>query len=112
MLIWHLLVIIQEFGENLIESRYKQSKMFFTGPRKPPKDYSKKPETLIETTEEIQWNFDEIEVIFNEDMALREARRCLSCNHFCSHCQDFPAIYSDIIAGEVGSKKGFTTVVV
>lgn len=86
--------------------------MFFTGPRKPPKDYSKKPETLIETTEEIQWNFDEIEVIFNEDMALREARRCLSCNHFCSYCQDFPAIYSDIIAGEVGSKKGFTTVVV
>ena len=49
--------------------------------------------------------------MFNEDMALREARRCLSCNHFCSHCQDFPAIYSDITAGEVGSEKGYTTVV-
>ncbi len=50
--------------------------------------------------------------MFNEDMALQEARRCLSCNHFCSHCQDFPAIYSDLTAGEVGSQKGYTTVVV
>ncbi|MFX1324550.1 MAG: Coenzyme F420 hydrogenase/dehydrogenase, beta subunit C-terminal domain, partial [Promethearchaeota archaeon] len=50
--------------------------------------------------------------IFNEEMALEEARRCLSCNHFCSHCQDFPAIYSDLTAGEVGSEKGYTTVVV
>ena len=49
--------------------------------------------------------------MFNEDMALQEARRCLSCNHFCSHCQDFPAIYSDITAGDVGSNEGFTTVV-
>jgi coenzyme F420 hydrogenase subunit beta len=45
-------------------------------------------------------------------MALQETRRCLSCNHFCSHCQDFPAIYSDLTAGEVGSQEGFTTVVV
>ena len=98
-------------GKNLIEGRYRQNKMFFTGPRKPPKDYSQKPETLTEATEDIQWNFNEIEKMFNEDMALKEARRCLSCNHFCSHCQDFPAIYSDITAGEVGSKKGYTTVV-
>jgi coenzyme F420-reducing hydrogenase beta subunit len=35
----------------------------------------------------------------------------LSCNHFCSHCQDFPAIYSDLTAGEVGSQKGYTTIV-
>ena len=92
--------------------RYKQDKMFFTGPKKPPKDYSLKPETLEEATEEIQWSFEEIDQIFNEDMALQEARRCLSCNHFCSHCQDFPAIYSDLTAGEVGSQKGYTTVVV
>ncbi|MFW9895113.1 MAG: FAD-dependent oxidoreductase [Candidatus Thorarchaeota archaeon] len=99
-------------GENLIEGRYKQDKMFFRGLRKPPKDYSPKPETLEEATEEIVWSFEEIDQVFNEEMALEEARRCLSCNHFCSHCQDFPAIYSDVTAGEVGSEKGYTTVVV
>ncbi len=99
-------------GEDLIAGRYKQDKMFFTGPKKSPKDYSPKPGNLEEATEEIQWSFEEIDQIFNEDMALQEARRCLSCNHFCSHCQDFPAIYSDLTAGEVGSQKGYTTVVV
>ena len=99
-------------GESLIEGRYKQDKMFFIGPKKPPKDYSPKPETLSEATEEIIWNFEEVEKQFNEEMALQEARRCLSCNHFCSHCQDFPAIYSDLTAGEVGSQEGYTTVVV
>ncbi|NHJ19732.1 MAG: FAD-binding protein [Candidatus Lokiarchaeota archaeon] len=98
-------------GEDLEEGRNYRSQMFFTGPRKPPKDYSLKPENLEDATEEIQWTFDEIDEMFNEDMALREARRCLSCNHFCSHCQDFPAIYSDVTAGEVGSEKGYTTVV-
>ncbi|MBY9017334.1 MAG: FAD-dependent oxidoreductase [Candidatus Lokiarchaeota archaeon] len=98
-------------GKDLEAGRYVQNKMFFTGPRKPPKDYSLKPESLSEATEEIQWSFDEIDEKFNEEMAIQEARRCLSCNHFCSHCQDFPAIYSDITAGEVGSKKGYTTVV-
>jgi len=99
-------------GENLIEGRYKKENAFFIGPKKPPKDYSLKPETLEEATEEINWTFEEIDKIFNEDMALQEARRCLSCNHFCSHCQDFPAIYSDLTAGEVGSKEGYTTVIV
>jgi len=99
-------------GKDLEAGRYIQKKMFFTGPKKPPKDYSLKPENLSEATEEIKWSFDEIDEKFNEDMAIQEARRCLSCNHFCSHCQDFPAIYSDLTAGEVGSEKGFTTVVV
>jgi len=99
-------------GENLVDGRYKKANSFFTGPKKPPKDYSLKPESLEEATEEINWSFDEIDKMFNEDMALQEARRCLSCNHFCSHCQDFPAIYSDLTAGEVGSKKGYTTVIV
>ncbi len=98
-------------GEDLMEGRYLQNRMFFTGPKKPPKDYSPKPETLEEATQEIAWSFEEIEHQFNEDMALQEARRCLSCNNFCSHCQDFPAIYSDITAGEVGSEKGYTTIV-
>ncbi|MFX0003902.1 MAG: FAD-dependent oxidoreductase [Candidatus Hermodarchaeota archaeon] len=99
-------------GENLMEGRFKRENSFFTGPKKPPKDYSLKPETLDDATEEINWNFEEIDKMFNEDMALQEARRCLSCNHFCTHCQDFPAIYSDLTAGEVGSKDGYTTVVV
>ncbi|MFX0031981.1 MAG: FAD-dependent oxidoreductase [Candidatus Hodarchaeota archaeon] len=99
-------------GENLIDGRYKKANSFFTGPKKPPKDYSLKPESLEEATEEVSWSFEEIDKIFNEDMALQEARRCLSCNHFCSHCQDFPAIYSDITAGDVGSQKGYTTVVI
>jgi NADPH-dependent glutamate synthase beta subunit-like oxidoreductase len=99
-------------GKDIETGRYVKNKMFFTGPKKPPKDYSLKPENLSEATEEINWSFDEIDEKFNEDMAIQEARRCLSCNHFCSHCQDFPAIYSDLTAGEVGSEKGFTTVVV
>ncbi|MFW9781593.1 MAG: FAD-dependent oxidoreductase [Candidatus Heimdallarchaeota archaeon] len=99
-------------GENLVDGRYKRVNSFFTGPNRPPKDYSLKPESLEEATEEINWSFEEIDKMFNEDMALQEARRCLSCNHFCSHCQDFPAIYSDLTAGEIGSQKGYTTVVV
>lgn len=98
-------------GEDLSEGRYMQNRMFFEGITRSPKDYSLKPESLEEATEDIQWNFEEIEAMFTEDMALAEARRCLSCNHYCSHCQDFPAIYSDFTAGEVGSKQGFTTVV-
>jgi len=98
-------------GEDLSADRYQQNKMFFEGIAKTPKDYSLKPESLEEATEDVQWNFEEIEAKFSEEMALAEARRCLSCNHYCSHCQDFPAIYSDFTAGEVGSKPGFTTVV-
>ncbi|MFX1431139.1 MAG: FAD-dependent oxidoreductase [Promethearchaeota archaeon] len=99
-------------GQNLMERRFKRENSFFTGPKKPPKDYSLKPETLDNATEEINWSFEEIDKMFNEDMALQEARRCLSCNHFCAHCQDFPAIYSDLTAGEVGSNDGYTTVVI
>ncbi len=98
-------------GQDLSTNRYKEDRMFFEGQKKPPKDFSLKPESLEIGTENIQWDFDEIDAIFNEDMALMEAKRCLSCNHYCLHCQDFPAIYSDFTAGEVGSEKGFTTVV-
>jgi coenzyme F420 hydrogenase subunit beta len=55
--------------------------------------------------------FDEIEKMNNEEMNLQEGKTCDSCNQFCSHCQDFAAVYSDITAGEVGSEKGYTTVV-
>lgn len=98
-------------GKDLKAGRYKEDRMFFAGQKKPPKDFSLKPESLEMATENIKWNFDEIDGIFDEETALAEAQRCLSCNHFCLHCQDFPAIYSDFTAGEVGSKKGFTTAV-
>lgn len=98
-------------GEPLEVGRYRQGRMFFSGPKKPPKDYSLKACSEEDEKEQI-WNFDEIETKFNEEMALQEANRCLSCNKYCAHCQDFPAIYSDITAGEVGSERGFTTVVV
>ncbi|MHA1507361.1 MAG: FAD-dependent oxidoreductase [Promethearchaeota archaeon] len=98
-------------GEDLSKGRFREERMFFSGQKKPPKDFSLKPESLETATEDIKWDFDEIDAIFNEDMALAEAKRCLSCNHYCLHCQDFPAIYSDFTAGEVGSEKGFTTVV-
>jgi len=55
--------------------------------------------------------FDEIEKIYNEDPELQDGKTCDSCNQYCSHCQDFAAVYSDITAGEVGSEKGYTTVV-
>ena len=98
-------------GQDLTTGRFKEDRMFFAGQKKPPKDFSLKPESLEEATENIKWDFDEIDSMFNEDMALAEAKRCLSCNHYCLYCQDFPAIYSDFTAGEVGSEKGFTTVV-
>jgi len=97
-------------GEELEAGRYLQKRMFFTGAKVPPKDYSLKACTDDEYNQESVWNFEEVEAMFNEEMALHEARRCLSCNKYCAHCQDFPAIYSDITAGEVGSEKGFTTV--
>jgi coenzyme F420-reducing hydrogenase beta subunit len=46
----------------------------------------------------------------NEELDLQDGKRCESCKAHCKHCQDFPAIYSDITAGEVGSKMGYTTV--
>ena len=98
-------------GEDLEAGRYLQTRMFFTGAKAPPKDYSLKACTDDEYEQEPVWNFEEVEAMFNEEMALQEARRCLSCNKYCAHCQDFPAIYSDITAGEVGSEKGFTTVI-
>jgi NADPH-dependent glutamate synthase beta subunit-like oxidoreductase len=98
-------------GQDLKKGRLRPARSFFTAPLKPPKDYSVKPENLSAATETLWGNFDEISGIFNEEMALLEARRCLSCNNFCNHCQDFPAIHADLTAGESGSQKGYTTVV-
>jgi NADPH-dependent glutamate synthase beta subunit-like oxidoreductase len=99
-------------GEDLRKGRLNRSKMFFTGPLSAPKDVSIKPPSLVDATEDLWMNFKEIEGKFTEEMAINEAKRCLNCNNFCSHCQDFPAIFADVTAGEVGSEKGYTTVLV
>ena len=98
-------------GQDLKKGRVRPARSFFIAPVKPPKDYSVKPGNLSAATETLWGNFDEITGMFNEEMALLEARRCLSCNNFCNHCQDFPAIYADITAGDSGSQKGYTTVI-
>ncbi|GAB4315088.1 MAG: hypothetical protein Kow0069_16760 [Promethearchaeota archaeon] len=96
-------------GEDPRQGRRPASKSFFTPP-KPPRDRSIKP-TLKSQTENLWGNFEEIDGVFDEEMALSEAKRCLQCNHFCEHCQDFPAIHADLGCGDAGSKPGFTTVV-
>ena len=55
-------------------------------------------------------NFSEIDGVFNQELAVEEAKRCLNCNAYCSHCQDFAAQNADISAGDIGSDKKFTTV--
>lgn len=98
-------------GTDLAAGRKKREQAFFSGPLTAPKDVSQRP-TLENTTEELVMNFDVIDGIFNEEMALAEAKRCFDCNNYCSHCQDFAGVYADLTAGEVGSEKGFTTVVI
>lgn len=99
-------------GEDLKANRFSHWNAWFNGPLNAPKDVSQKPPTLEAATEELWKNFSEVEGKFTQEMAVQEAKRCLSCNNFCAHCQDFAAIHADIAAGEVGSEKGFTTVVI
>ncbi len=97
-------------GKDLKSGRNSRSKMFFH-PILPPLDRSKKPP--IENEMQTLWrNFNEIEGIFSEEMAVKEANRCFNCNRYCAHCQDFAAINADVTAGDIGSDKGYTTVLV
>lgn len=98
-------------GQDLKEGRKKREQSFFTTPLNAPKDYSQKP-PIEQASENLWLNFQEIDGIFNEDLAVKEAKRCLNCNNFCAHCQDFAGVYADLTAGEIGSEKGFTTVVI
>jgi NADPH-dependent glutamate synthase beta subunit-like oxidoreductase len=98
-------------GVDLAAGRNKNEHMFFKGPLSAPKDVSQKP-TLENMTEELVMNFNEIDGVFDEEMAVAEAKRCFNCNNYCSHCQDFAGEYADVTAGEIGSAKGFTTVVI
>jgi len=97
-------------GQDLKEGRVNRSKMFFH-PILSPKDYSVRLEPEFET-QTVWRNFEEINGIFDKDGAIKEANRCFDCNHFCAHCQDFAAINADLTAGDIGSEKSLTTVVV
>jgi len=98
-------------GEDLTEGRVKKARSFMDAPIKPPKARSRKPLSLKEQTVDIFMNFDEVDGMFTEEQAVKEARRCLSCNSFCSHCQDFAGVFADVSSGEIGSEKGYSTVI-
>jgi len=88
-----------------------QSTMFFHGPISAPADVSQKPPTQL-PVDETWTHFEEFEGIFTKEMAINEANRCFTCNYYCTHCQDFGAIHADLTAGDIGSDKDFTTVVI
>ncbi|MBN1800645.1 MAG: FAD-dependent oxidoreductase [Candidatus Lokiarchaeota archaeon] len=98
-------------GKDLEKGRVKQSKLFSYGPKRIPKFRAPKPEHQEPVSEDFLNNFKQIEGMFNEERAISEAQRCLNCNNYCSHCQDFPASHADLAAGDIGSKKGYTTVI-
>ncbi len=95
-------------GEEISNGRKEQKRMFYTGPIVVPEKQSLRPKER--ERKNILMDFDEIEGIFDIEEAISEAHRCLNCNAYCIHCQDFAGQKADISAGEVGSEKGFTTV--
>ncbi len=98
-------------GKNLKEGRSKRAKSFMDSPIQAPKARSRKPTPLNGHAVDLALKWDEVEGMFTEEQAVKEAKRCLSCNSFCSHCEDFAGIFADVSAGEVGSQKGFSTVI-
>ncbi|MEX2717865.1 MAG: FAD-dependent oxidoreductase [Candidatus Sigynarchaeota archaeon] len=99
-------------GVDLREGRLKKDRSFFTKPLMPPKRYSVKVDTMKGQTEDLYLDWNEIDGLFTAEAAIGEAKRCLACNNFCSHCQDYSGVLADISAGEVGSDPGYTTVLV
>ncbi|NMC07944.1 MAG: FAD-dependent oxidoreductase [Candidatus Lokiarchaeota archaeon] len=95
---------------DLREGRIKKDRSFFTKPLMPPKRYSVKLDTMKGQTEDLYLDWNEIDGLFTAEAAIGEAKRCLACNNFCSHCQDFAGVLADISAGEIGSDPGYTTV--
>jgi len=99
-------------GKDLRANRKDRSSMFFTGPLKAPKDVSIRAPIEVPTSDGGWMTFDEIDGVLTPEMAFNEANRCFSCNNFCVHCQDFAAQNADLTAGDIGSDKEFTTVVI
>jgi hypothetical protein len=98
-------------GKDIKEGRAKRIKAFMDSPLQAPKARARKPAPLVEHAADLTLKWDEVDGMFTEEQAVKEAKRCLSCNSFCSHCQDFAGILADVSAGEIGSQKGFSTVI-
>jgi len=98
-------------GEDLKANRVNRSSMFFSGPLTAPADVSQKPPVEL-PVDETWTHFEEFDGIFTKELAISEANRCFTCNYYCTHCQDFAAVHADVTAGDIGSEKEFTTVVV
>jgi NADPH-dependent glutamate synthase beta subunit-like oxidoreductase/coenzyme F420-reducing hydrogenase beta subunit len=97
-------------GKELKNEREYQPKLFIDVRNEKPQKLSVHPEILKK--EEYYMNFEDIFPEILEKDALNEAERCFNCNNYCSHCQDFVSQFSDISAGDIGSEKGFTSVII
>jgi len=53
----------------------------------------------------------EIESVFSSKYSHTESERCLGCNNYCLHCQDYAAINSDIAIGDDGSQDEYKTLI-
>ncbi|MHA1673885.1 MAG: FAD-dependent oxidoreductase [Promethearchaeota archaeon] len=99
-------------GEDLKESRYLQERMYSNGKFFTPKAY---PEAApLNEISDLYLSTTEIEAAFSFEYAYEESGRCLGCNNYCLHCQDFAAVDSDIAIGpmgEDGSQDGYNTLI-
>ncbi|QEE15325.1 FAD-dependent oxidoreductase [Promethearchaeum syntrophicum] len=98
-------------NQDMTKGRMDRTTMFFHGALSAPEDVSQKPPLEV-PVDETWTNFEEFEGKFTKEMAMNEANRCFTCNYYCTHCQDFGAIHADLTAGDIGSDKDFTTVVI
>jgi NADPH-dependent glutamate synthase beta subunit-like oxidoreductase/coenzyme F420-reducing hydrogenase beta subunit len=95
-------------GKDLKADRPMQERMYSDGKYFTPIDV---PEPApLNSIENLHMNVQEIESVFSEEFAKMEATRCLGCNNYCLHCQDFVGVKGDITIGQIGSQPGFTTV--
>ncbi|MBN1801812.1 MAG: FAD-dependent oxidoreductase [Candidatus Lokiarchaeota archaeon] len=75
-------------GVDLKKGRIKRAKYKFSPiPKKEIKPVPREPMKELESRERVK-NFDEIELGFSEEQAIREANRCLNCSS-CSSCDQF-----------------------
>lgn len=75
-----------------------------------PKKTSPRPPT--KKLQNFFFNFEDIHGPLEEDFVKKESIRCLNCNNYCLHCQDFAGVYADVAAGDLGSENKYTTVII
>ena len=95
-------------SKDLKDGRYLQERMFSDGKFFTPDAY---PEPAPLNEIELYLSTKEIESVFSSDYSYTESGRCLGCNNYCLHCQDFAAVNSDIAIGDDGSHDGYKTLI-